>query len=80
MKSDACTEEALLISLISSPPRLFIVFQSGPDAGGGCHSFNPFHLGFHPNILAGPKLRSLPHIVIIINHYHNPSWLHASAA
>lgn len=52
MKSAACTEEAPLISLISSPPRLFMVFQSGPNAGGGCRSFNPFHLGFHPNIRA----------------------------
>lgn len=51
---------------------LFIIFQSGQEEGGGERSFNPFHLGFNPNILVGMKFSTSLDIVIIIHHHHHP--------
>lgn len=56
-------------------PACLSFFQSGQDGGGGWQSFNPFHVGFNPNILFGLKFWSLPALTssaMIIRHYHNP--------
>lgn len=55
--------------------RLFIILQSGQEEGGGQQSFNPFHLGFNPNILVALKSSASLDIVIIIHHHHHPPLL-----
>lgn len=59
-------------AFVSLPPwvRLFIIFQSGQEEGGSERSFNPFHLGFNPDILVGLGFSASLDIVIIIHHHH----------